>query len=307
MLEGIRAMYLFNYDEADSIKKRVEDVSPYLRGWTLDKRFNTLRNLNISEITNTFCRTDRKIFQTYKGVNYGTSEAMVIGASIHSVVEEVFDSVVFDAQESRPIHETLAQLKNSSGIEQQIWIGGKMQGMRNLYSSDAEYVLKLNNLKDILREIIDFEVGRFSDPTLNGQVKILDLERFVHGLPLAVSYGKIDVVFRYNGMLGIGDLKTGRPWKDNWDAKLQMAVYALLLESEVKREVDWGVAIFPFDSSSSIKSLRKRPLKDIFGIGDELRIQALQRLTDVDNMLSSGAPPEICDRCSTRDLCSRVI
>ncbi len=300
-------MYLFNYEEEDSIERKLEDVSDHLRGWNLEKKFHELRKLNITQITNTFCKTDRRILQIYKGVDYGTSESMLIGASIHSVVEEIFDKAVFNTQEKRHINEILAQLKDNNRIEQQLWAGGRLQEMENLFNNKEEYEMKLNDLKETLRKIIDFEIARLTDPTLNNAVKILDLERFVQGFPLDLRNGKIDVVFRHYGRIGIGDLKTGRPWKDNWDAKIQMTVYALLLESEVRKGVDWGVAVFPFDSSSEIKSLRKNPVKDIFCIGDELRTQALERLEDVDNMLISRTLPEICNRCSTRDLCSKVV
>jgi len=300
-------MYLFSKEEIQKIKELIVDISPSLRGWNLTYKFSKLKPLNIAVIANTYCDTDRKIYQIYKGVDYGTSEAMITGAVIHSLVEEIFNSCELELESKSSVLDTVAQLKDENSMEQLIWNGGKLQQLRLLCSSDEEYDSKIKDLKTTMKDVVDFEAARLTNPEINNKIWILDIEKSVSGFSLNMGNGKIDVVLRNEGNIGIGDLKTGRPWGDNRDAKIQMTIYALLLESEAKNEVNWGAVIFPFDFGYGSKFLRKTPLKDIFGIDDEVRMDALQRLSDVEKLLSSDKLPELCGRCRTKELCSMVI
>ena len=299
-------MYLFSNEEEDSITSELSQISDSLRGWNLKKRYDRLKALNISNLSSTFCITDRKLYQIYKGINFGTSVDMIIGSSIHSIVEKIFESVLFANNGNFGIDAFLDKIKDEKMLEQFIWNGGRLQELRNLSADEREFQTKLENMKTAMRNIVDLEMTRVGDSSLNSRAKILDLERYVSGESMQISNGKIDAILTFNEKIGLGDLKTGRPWKDNKDAKLQITIYALLLEAEIKREIDWGVVIFPYDTLNGTKKLRVTPLKDVFGIGDELRSEALTRLQSVNEMLHRENPPEVCYRCRTRDICSVV-
>lgn len=300
-------MYLFPEKEAELISRIVNQDSPTVRGWDLNIQFKNLLNLNISNIMSNFCRTDRKIFQLFKGVEYGSSSAMIMGATIHSIVEKIYERVNFERAAPNLNSDSLLGLKDENKLEEIIWAGGKLQELRNLSKSDGEYERTLSNLRNTMGDIVDFEISRFSDSGFSNEVELVDLERYVSGFHLGTRNGKIDAIFRYRGKLGIGDLKTGKPWNENIDAKLQIAIYALLLESEIKLGIDWGVVVFPFEVNNGRKCIREEPLKDIFEIDDELRLKALQRLRNIDDMLHSEIPPEVCFMCNTRTLCSKEI
>ena len=299
-------MYFFSKEEENSITNELSEISDSLRGWNLKKRYDRLKALNISNLSSTFCVTDRKLYQIYKGINFGASVDMIIGSSIHSIVEKIFESAFFLNNGNSGIDAFLDKIKDSKMLEQLIWNGGRLQELRNLCADEIDFQTKLEDMKTAMRDIVDLEKTRLGDSSLNSRVKIADLERYVSGESLNISNGKIDAIFTFDEKIGLGDLKTGRPWKDNKDAKIQIAIYALLLEAEIKREIDWGVVIFPYDTLNLTKKLRVTPLKDIFGIGDELRSEALTRLQSVNEMLDGGNSPEICYRCRTRDICSVV-
>lgn len=296
-------MYFFSNQEEASITNELSHISDSLRGWNLKKRYDRLKVLNISNLSSTFCVTDRKIYQIYKGINFGSSVDMIIGSSIHSIVEKIFESVFFVNHSNSGLDAFLDKIKDGKMLEQFIWNGGRLQELRNLCADESEFQMKLEDIKKAMRDIVDLEEKRLGDPSLKSRVAIADLERYVSGDSMNISTGKIDAIFKFNGKIGLGDLKTGRPWKDNRDAKLQITIYALLLEAEIKKKIDWGVVIFPYDTLNSTKKLRVTPLKDIFGIGDELRSAALTRLQSVNEMLVREDTPEICYRCRTRDIC----
>jgi CRISPR/Cas system-associated exonuclease Cas4 (RecB family) len=296
-------MYFFSNQEEASITNELSHISDSLRGWNLKKRYDRLKVLNISNLSSTFCVTDRKIYQIYKGINFGSSVDMIIGSSIHSIVEKIFESVFFVNHSNSGLDAFLDKIKDGKMLEQFIWNGGRLQELRNLCADESEFQMKLEDIKKAMRDIVDLEEKRLGDPSLKSRVAIADLERYVSGDSMNISTGKIDAIFKFNGKIGLGDLKTGRPWKDNRDAKLQITIYALLLEAEIKKKIDWGVVIFPYDTLNSTKKLRVTPLKDIFGIGDELRSAALTRPQSVNEMLVREDTPEICYRCRTRDIC----
>lgn len=300
-------MYLFSEKEVRKIREALNRTSTTIRGWTLEKKVGSLKKLNISNIASTYCRTDRKLFQTYYGVSFGTSEAMIRGSAIHSIVERVFSLILTNSRSAKSLANILSELKSAAKLDQLVWNGSKLQELRNISENVLDYQHRLTDLEASMREIVDLEIKRLSDPELTNKVKIMDLERFVTGDVLNLGTGKLDVIFKCEKDVGIGDLKTGKSWRDNKDVKIQVALYSMLLEAATRKSVDWGAVIFPFDSINGHKTLKIEPLKEIFGIGDTLRFEALDRLEKVEDILSSSDPPELCSRCTTLELCSRVI
>ncbi len=259
--------------------------------------------MNISNIVNTYCTTNRKIYQLSRGVDYGQSEAMILGSAVHSVIEKIYEKAKLRLLNPIDFQESLGGLKDDKYLTYLIWNGDKLQALFDLSSNEEEYESRLSEIIELMKEIVDFEIKRLEDQKLSREILILDLEKYVNGFPLSIGTGKIDVVFRYEESIGVGDLKTGKIWGDNHDSKIQITIYAMLLESELKRNVDWGAVIFPFDYVNGTRTLRREPLKVIFPITTELREEALERLDEIEKLLCDGAAPKLCYRCRTQTIC----
>lgn len=301
-------MYLFSKYEIELIKCASSiNVPLELRGWELKKDYTKLNGVSISNIVSTYCNTNRKIYQLNKGIDYGQSEAMIFGSAVHSIVEKIYEKKLLHSDDTDELQLSLTKLKEDNVLTFLIWNGDKLQVLHDLSSNDKEYEMKLDRIKKTMMSIIDYEIERIINPNLSDEVQILDLERYVNGSSLSIGTGKIDVVFRYKDSIGIGDLKTGKPWKDNHDYKVQIAVYAMLLEAEIKRKIDWGVVIFPFEFNDGNRNLRDIPLKDVFPISSELRMEVIERFDIIEELLLSEHPPQICNKCKTRSICSQVV
>ena len=301
-------MYLFSADETNSIAQVMyESVDSELRGWNQRKYYTKLCDLNISNIVNSYCLTNRKIYQLSRGVYYGQSEAMIVGSAIHSIVEKIYEKVLEGSDKSKELLQELADFKDDKFLMYLIRNGDKLQALRDLSASNSKYEEKLTEIKELLRNIVDFEIERLKNHDLISEVVILDLEKYVNGNSFSIGSGKIDVVFNYKNSIGIGDLKSGKPWKDNYDAKLQITIYAMLLETEIKKNVDWGVIIFPFEYDGEGRSLSVQPFKIIFPISSKLRKEALLRFDKIEKLLCEGKEPQICIKCRSQSLCLKEV
>ncbi len=301
-------MYLFSKFEIESLKDLSSIYLPSeLRGWELKKNYTKLNGVSISNLVSTYCSTNRKIYQLNKGIDYGQSEAMIFGSAIHAIVEKIYEAMLRYSDNTDELQRSLNKLKEENVLTSLIWNGDKLQALHDLSPNDIEYELKLEKIKETMRDLIDYEIERFTDPNLYNEVRILDLERYVNGNSLSIGTGKIDVIFRYKESLGIGDLKTGKMWKDNHDSKVQITVYAMLLEAEIKRKIDWGVVIFPFEINDGNRNLKATPFKDIFPISSELRMEVIERFDEIEGLLQGNHSPEICYKCKTKSICLQEV
>lgn len=275
-----------------------------LRGWFFDRKFKNLKGVNISSISNTFCKTSRRTYQLFRGVDFGTSKEMAFGAAIHSVVEHAFSEIIKSSQSGNSALVGLSRLKHEEKLTEMLFKENQLQLISDLSSSENEYSATLSNTISQMRDIVSLEIERYESLKDENKLRIADLERYVSGEPFNLGTGKIDAILIHENAIGIADLKTGRPWKDNVDAKIQITIYSLMLEKETGRDVNWGLIVFPFKRDESGKRMiRDTPLKIFFSINDGLRNQAINRLVEVDELLESGLPPKICSLCRSEDLC----
>jgi len=300
-------MYLFSNKEAEEIAKSSEiDVNPNLRGYSLAPMFESLKGLNISDVVDSYCDTKRRIYLKKKGVDFGINKAMIQGGAIHTLVERIFKIVIKSGfNVSSELINELKSLKSDDILVEIIWNGGRLQQLRNISDNEEDYLNSLNGIKDILNQLIDFEIeriNRFND--YSSDVELLDLEKYVDASIFNLGTGKIDLLARYHNKIGICDLKTGYPVGDNLDAKYQIALYSMMMENEYKVDINWGAVIFPFEKIGRIKRVRDEPYKDIFPIGDTIRQGVIMELNKINDLLERDDLPPICNKyCTSKDIC----
>jgi len=199
----------------------------------------------------------------------------------------------------------LNDLKSDDRLVEIIWDGGRLQELKNISDDEEDYLNSLNEIKEILNQLIDVEIGRINSINdYSRDIDLLDLEKYVDASIFYLGKGKIDLLANYHNKIGICDLKTGYPFGDNLDAKYQIALYSMMIENEYKVDINWGVVIFPFEKIGGVKRIREEPYKPIFSIDDTIRQGVIKELSEINELLAKDDLPPICNKyCFSKDIC----
>ena len=304
-------MYLFSNEEVEEIAKSLEiDVNPNLRGYRLSPMFESLEGLNVSDVIDSYCDTKRRIYLKKKGIDFGINKAMLQGGAIHSLIERIFTIVKNKGfNVSSELINQLNNLKSDDRLIEIIWNGGRLQQLRSISENEEDYLNSLNEIKEILNQLIDVEIERINRiDDYSSDIELLDLEKYVDARIFYLGTGKIDLLAGYHNEIGICDLKTGYPIGDNLDAKYQITLYSMMMESEYKVDVNWGAIIFPFERIGGVKRIREEPYKHIFSIDDTIRQGVIKELNEINDLLAKDELPPMCNKyCSSKDICRKGV
>lgn len=301
-------MYIFSTEDERCITELIPPKDDNLRGYNISSistDFENLRGLNVSTVTDTFCETFRKAYLVKRGTDFGSSKPMIIGGAVHSLVYKIFNIKIKNSSNTTTLMRDIAGLLDKDRLIEIIWGGSRLQELYNLSEDGEDYQHSLDELLQTLRDITKIEIERLKESSkYSHDVKIFDLERYVDGSVFNLNKGKVDLIAGLGNSRGICDLKTGTPYRDNIGPKLQITLYAIMLENELKINFDWGCIIFPYDKVNWQKTLLNKPIKMFFPISDDLRRKILERLETLDIILASDNPPESCrKRCNSMEIC----
>ncbi|MCL5783587.1 MAG: CRISPR-associated protein Cas4 [Candidatus Thermoplasmatota archaeon] len=291
-------MYIFTKKELAEISTKVLPDTKVTRGWDGINECKNLNDIPISNIANTFCKSDRRVFLLSRGMDFGKSKDMLFGMTIHTVVEDLFTHIMKESLFTPArIVDYIDHISSEEKVMELIWGGTRLQTLKDLCANEREYEGTLEYLKRSVNDLLDLERDRLTSKDLNFEVELVDIERYVSGNAYNLSNGKADAIVSYGHKLGICDLKTSNPFKDNFDSKLQVTAYGLMLEYETGFDVDWGVIVFPYQKIYEKKTLRSEPFKDIFPIDQNMRNSLFSRLKYLDALVENSQAPRMCDRC----------
>lgn len=305
-------MYLFTESEKQDIFSLSNiSIDSTLRGYKVQSNFGNLQGLNISNVVESFCETGRKLFLLRKGVDFGPSVVMINGGAIHTLIEKIFKKYISEKISNKD--DLLAffnELKDEKRLMEIIWIGDGLFKLKEATIDKEEYNRTLWSIKQTLKDITQIEIRRFVNiEDYSSDIKIIELEDFIDGSSFDLGHGKVDAVLKYGDNIGICDLKSGAPYRDNISAKFQVTLYAMMMEAQFNVDVNWGAIVFPFEKINKKKVLLDNPFKDIFSIDIEIRERTLKHLSKMDNIIQSDELPPMCrwqcNYCNAKEICER--
>jgi len=311
-------MYSISKRELKTIEDDIltENKSIDVRGWDIESNKADDIEPNISDISNNFCETNRDVYlKEVEGIEPKPNEAMVKGSVCHSIIKYIFEHGKkfqrgkLDKQKIIKKAKKIAQ--SEKRFEEILWENDQLNKIEDLSKiQNVPYDDLLTELFEWSSKIIENEIEHIEDNWTSIEGNILQLkkiEEFVDGRGLGMGWGRIDLIGKIEDDIIIFDLKTGKPYKENWYSKLQIAGYALAFENKEGIPVDLGGLIFPLDDE---KLPRSTPFKDFFYINNELRKSLLKRKEKIINILKKDSPPKKakkgCKWCSLKGECNNL-
>jgi len=304
-------MYLFQQPEINTIAQYAfTNIDPEMRGYSISPSFDSFPGMSASQITNMYCPTGRKLFLEKSLVDFGKNIHLVKGGAIHSLIERIFRSFSRNEWNNDEFIDYLKSLKSEEVLHEILWEGERLDDLHAISGSEEKYSQDLNMLFSELRRIIDLEINRFRNIDNGGVISIVDIEKYVSVYLFYLNKGKIDTLLTFDEKIGVCDLKTGNPYKENTQHKYQVALYAMLFERDYHIDINWGVLVFPYKKIMRRKTLLDKPYQQIFPIGDSLRNDLLSHLGFAHGVLSAKQIPEMCSStkvCFSREICLKGI
>lgn len=291
-------MYIFTKRETAEISKKLPPEAKVTRGWEYINEYSNLNEIPISNIVNTFCKTDRRAYLLSRGNDLGKSKDMLFGMTIHTVVENLFTHLMKESLFiPTRIIDYINHISSEEKVMELIWGGTRLQNLKDLCVNEREYEEALGTLKKSVYNLLQLERNRLISREVDSDIELVDIERYVSGNAYNLPNGKVDAIVSYRNKLGVCDLKTGNSYKDNFDSKLQVTAYSLMLEYETGLDIDWGAIVFPYQKINGKRILRSEPFRDIFPIDQNLRNSLFSRLKYLDAIVERSEAPGICIRC----------
>lgn len=294
------------YLDVLEVKKLTRDLLPKIRSAGVDERlrgwnwfespvrpYSSELLLPVWEIATDICKTRRDAWLRHKvlGKSVPTSVHQAEGFVIHRLISKLFlkaKKLAYLAESN--IREKLMEEAEKTAKEE-IEALGKSVEFKNL-----------DKLKSFCMKIAEWESARIESRYLDVVAKypfaseenIVELvfpiapELIVDGSFLGLSrYLRADAAWILGGM--VFDIKLGK--KEEWH-RLQVAGYALSLESVFERPVDVGCTVYVSRVGKALKVER-----DIYAISDYLRAEFLERRDELQMMLLNEKEPEIAENC----------
>jgi CRISPR-associated protein Csa1 len=278
---------------------RTSPVDERLRGWNWHespvKPYSYKMPLSVWEIANRVCPTNRDVWIRRKLLRKSipTTPYIAKGIIVHKVVSGLFKEA-----------KKRVYLGDLDGLADILVEKG-----RSIAEDEASSMSKYVDLKDQMEEIMRFakEISRYEatnimarimrvkskypfidEESLVNLVFPFTVEMVIDGSFLGLSkYLRADAAWVYGGL--VYDIKTGM--KLQWH-KLQVAGYALAIESFYERPVDIGVVVYVNMAPTGL-----RIEKDFFPITDDLRARFLELRDELQMMLLNDKEPPVASNC----------
>lgn len=286
---------------------RQNPVDERLRGWNWYqpplRPYSFELQLPIWEIAGSICPTHRDVWIRRRILRKKlfTTSRQAEGVVIHKAV-----SYVFKKAKKLIYTGDLSCIRDSILDDAEKMIEAEIEYIKNL-SEDLE----TGSLKKFANNVVEWEtqriISRINDvkakyPYIDeeGLVSLavpLSLELPVDGRLLGLSSMlRVDASWLPGGI--VFEVKTG--YRD-YSHKLQVAGYAIALESIYERPVDIGVVVYVGRTHDGIRVNR-----EIFIVDDDLRSEFLERRDEIQMMLLKDKEPGIPEKCPRRCLFRRI-
>lgn len=280
-------------------RTRSSPVDERLRGWNWHrpplKPYSYQLRLGVWEVAARICPSNRDVWLRRKVLRKPviTTPFIARGIIIHRVVSGLFK----EAKKSIYI----GAVKN---LRERL-----LERARSIIEDEIANVGKSADIKNMEKEIRDFayRVAEYTAVSIEGKIletmakyPFIDEEGLVNmALPFATelvidgsflglsSSLRADASWMFGGL--VYDVKTG--YKMKWH-KLQIAGYALAIESFYERPVDIGVIVYVNQGPSNI-IVRK----EFFQVSDDLRSRFLELRDELQMMLLKDEEPPLPSKC----------
>ncbi|ABN69428.1 CRISPR-associated protein, Csa1 family [Staphylothermus marinus F1] len=284
-------------------RTRENPIDDRLRGWNWHqppvRPYSFELQLPIWEIAGSICPTYRDVWIRRKVLRKKlfTTSKQAEGVIIHKIVSHVFKEakkLIYSGDYS--------DLKNAL-----------LPGVKELVDNEVKYISELvenidaNKIKEFALQVADWEMLRIEGRinTVKAKYPYIDEEGLVSlAVPVSLempvdgrllglsSMLRVDASWLPGGL--IYEIKTG--YREKWH-KLQVAGYALALESIYERPVDIGVVVYV---NRAVEGIRVN--RDIFVVSDDLRSRFLEKRDEIQMLLLKGEEPRIPDKCPRKCL-----
>jgi len=305
------AMYLLTKQEQETAIRiaKGQEIVATQRGYNLGQRPSVGIPLVFSEVTSTFCPTQRKIYVSrVLGIPTKTSKAMAMGSTEHASISIVFNKVKNAQSEgdemSQVAEELMAIASTDDSVVATLWAENGLDSIEK-YCLDSElsYQDALPEFLSVAKKILLMEATRLRQIATSMTIipSIAAVEEYIDGFPLGMNRGKIDSLLRLSdGTIMICDMKRNS-YGDNLDGKAQIAGYALAMEKEYHVPISVGCLVF----SSTLSESGQEPHREIFPIDGNLRSEFVTR-RDRAIQIASGMclpplPPNAERKCKNCD------
>ncbi|ADV65292.1 type I-A CRISPR-associated protein Cas4/Csa1 [Desulfurococcus mucosus] len=280
---------------------RLNPPDERLRGWNWSqspvKPYTRDIPLSVWEVAARTCPTNRDVWLRRKLLrkNMPSSLVMVKGVVIHRVVQALFKEArrsiylgqLSDLRE-RLVEKGRAVTEDELGsFSRQVDTGQLADELRALSSEVSKYIATV--IESHLLEARS-KYPYIDEDSLASLVFPFAIELPIDGSLLGLSPNlRADASWIFGGL--VYDIKTG---ERQWWHRLQIAGYALAIESFYERPVDIGAVIY-VNYSSRTGGLRIE--KDFFIVSDDLRSRFLEYRDELQMMLAGNKEPPVAEAC----------
>jgi len=286
---------------------RQNPIDDRLRGWNWFQSpvrpYSFELQLPIWEIASSICPTYRDVWIRRKVLRKKlfTTTRQAEGVIIHKTVSHVFKKakkLIYSGDYSMLREALLSDVKNI--------IDNEINYVKNLVEN-----LDIEKLREFAYSVAEWEVLRIESKINDVKAKYpyIDEERLVSlALPISLEMPVDGRLLGLSNMLRVDaswlpgglifEVKTG--YREYWH-KLQVAGYALALESIYERPADIGVIVYVNRTVDGIRVSR-----EIFIISDDLRSRFLEKRDEIQMVLLRDSEPKIPDRCPRKCLFRKI-
>jgi len=284
----------------DLLPRVREGIDDRLRGWNwFDspvRPYSSEILLPVWEVACSICPTRRDAWIRHKVLRKSlpTTPQQAEGFVVHRVISSIFQRA-----------KKMAYL----GVED--LRDGLMNEAEKIISNEIDQIEKSirlpskDELEKFCSKLSKWQIARIESKYLDAKVKypfasnesIVELafpispEIVIDGSLIGLSkYLRADAAWILGGI--VFDVKFGR--KERWH-KIQLAGYALALESVFERPVDIGCTIYVSKFGGSIRIER-----DFYVLGDRLRSEFLEKRDELQMMLLGDVEPKVAEKCPRR-------
>jgi len=270
-----------------------------LRGWNWHqsplKPYSYEILLSVWEIASRICPTNRDVWIRRKVLKKSipTTPYIAKGIVIHRIIASLFKEAKknvylgqLDSLRDRLISKGMSIVEDELGsMSKYVDLKGFSDEIREFGKEISKYVaVSIENKIMEVRSKYPF----IDEEGLVNLVFPFAIELIIDGRFLGLSsYLRADASWVFGGL--VYDIKTG--YKLKWH-KLQLAGYALAIESFYERPVDIGVVIYV---NRGLQGLKIE--KEIFPITDDLRSKFLELRDELQMMLIKDKEPPIASNC----------
>jgi CRISPR/Cas system-associated exonuclease Cas4 (RecB family) len=192
-------MYLLTRQEQELAMRIANnlEITETHRGYELIRTSPESMPMDFSEVTNTFCPTQRRLYVSkILGIPSKTSKSMAMGSIEHASIALVFNKVRIARSDGRKISEVADELESiafdDDSIIAALWSDNDLESIEK-YCVDGgfSYQGALPEFVDVAKQFIRIEANRLRGlgPLVDAFPDIIAIEEFVDGTSLGMNKG----------------------------------------------------------------------------------------------------------------------